>query len=116
MITPSQDDLDVRMRLMNKSLVLAGCDTPCMRVSYTTKLNFVERPTNANATPSQYLGILYATTAVKHTRQVLLYTLPQLLSAAGGTLGLYIGVSIFSMAAFGIDSIGYLADKLKFGK
>ena len=92
---------------MNKSLVLSGTQLPCGRTIYTPTLQLIERHSD-RPYPNQSVGIFYDTTAVKKTSQVPLYPTSQLLSAVGGTLGLYIGISLLSAANFALESAGYL--------
>ncbi len=49
----------------------------------------------------------YNTDIVTVNKEVLLYNLPQLLSAAGGTLGMYLGLSLYSVMSDSFDLFGF---------
>ncbi len=80
--------------MMNETLVLKGCAKPCTITSYNAYI----RSTQAeNVHFGLALYFYYDTAVVTMRKQVLLYNLPQMLSAAGGTLGMYLGLSLYSV-------------------
>ncbi len=54
------------------------------------------------------LFFFYDSTVVTIRKQVLLYNLPQMLSAAGGTLGMYLGLSLYSVLSDSLDWSGLM--------
>ena len=104
----SKEDREVAVQNMTRSLVWVAFDTykgnhvchkPCSRTFYepTTKV--------VHGTPAEFNSIgtpvyvYYSDSSVKIDEDVLVYDNDGLVSAIGGTLGLFLGVSIFSMAS-----------------
>jgi hypothetical protein len=93
--------------LMNDSAVLVrGCDTPCSQTQYEVKVNTIDN-TNLFLDLNTMLSVYYNSVTVLERTEVLVYDLPQMLSAAGlGRLGMYLGISLLSIMSSARDRLG----------
>ncbi len=87
------------MGMLNETLILGGCPKPCTMVTYSPSVLV----TKDSGLPDLKLFFAYQNTVVTERTQVLLYNLPQFLSAAGGTLGMYLGFSLYTVISESLD-------------
>lgn len=75
-----------------------GCHLPCSKITYMTRTNHFPEPEGKNKSEHELkMYVYYDTLMVEKQREVLVYDVPGFLSAAGGTLGLYLGFSCLTV-------------------
>lgn len=86
--------------------VVGDCKTPCLWTDFTPRIVNYD---DTHYVDSTLLYIAYLTTMNVEKTEVLMYDIPNMLSNLGGTLGMYLG---FSLWASLLDILDYLKAKL----
>ncbi len=94
----------IEKKLANPAVVMDGCQRPCTILTYNPSMHNIPGP--RSDLQGLNISVYYDTSMVTVKSQVLLYTLPEMLSAAGGTLGMYLGVSLYSIMNDVLNSFG----------
>ena len=96
----------VRIEMLNAS----GCKHPCtyMQLSYEKRIYNQLKP----LVNQSNLAVYYEITDTIVTEEVLLYDLNSIVSAVGGSLGLFLGFSCFQGAMWIVDIVSMYAASL----
>ena len=74
-----------------------GCPLPCSNTFYKTRVNYFDEFNEPHLNSSIKMHTYYDTMVVEQQNEILVYDWSRFLSALGGTLGLYLGFSCFTM-------------------
>jgi hypothetical protein len=91
--------------MSNSTALLNLCPISCERVRYRTGLSNIQKPAHNLSMQYRTLTLFYDSTLVKVYTEILAYDIVQMMSAAGGTLGMYVGISLVSVMSGAIDWI-----------
>ena len=80
-----------------------GCPLPCSFTQYSVRVNYFDEIDETDFNGSIKMHTYFDTMAVEIQEEILVYDWPRFLSALGGTLGLYLGFSCFSVLIFLIE-------------
>lgn len=86
------------------SALLGGCPHPCKMTEYDLKLTTTPRlPPPLESPEYTQLLVYFDSTTVQVNSEALVYNLLQLLAAAGGTIGMYLGISLLSVTSGAVE-------------
>ena len=74
-----------------------NCPLSCLSASYDIRVNFFQEQSDGLDMGHLRIYPYYDTSAVEKKTEILIYDVPKFLSAIGGTLGLYLGLSVLSV-------------------
>lgn len=90
-----------------------GCKKQCTRNSYTAKES--KLATAGDENEDYYLWFLYSSAFIKESREYTLMDFPNIVSAIGGSLGLFLGFSCYGILWDAVDRLPWPKGKVHRG-